>query len=84
MDPLNFQESNIGREIWAKVADFGLASYAAHKLADSLLTFRWAAPEVLNPELRVYDERADVSVDSVQDHSVRRMRLYWKFHYFHN
>ena len=46
--------------ICAKVADFGLAQYAAPKLGEMLKTFIWLAPEVFDKNSESYDERSDV------------------------
>jgi serine/threonine protein kinase/GTPase SAR1 family protein len=46
--------------VHAKVADFGLARQSAPYLNEALLTWRWLAPEVLQPGPAGYDERSDI------------------------
>lgn len=46
--------------ICAKVADFGLSRHVENVLGETLPTWRWLAPEVINFESQSYDERSDI------------------------
>lgn len=46
--------------VCAKVADFGLAAYVAPDVAGLLGTWQWLAPEVIDSQSTIYDERSDV------------------------
>src|SRR5690349_9446798 len=55
---MNMDESS---PINAKVSDFGLSRQVAPQLNETLPTWRWLAPEVIDPtNSRGYDETADV------------------------
>jgi len=59
--PNIFIESlDVNAPVCAKVADFGLSAFVAQDVAGSLLTWQWLAPEVLNYDVKSYDERSDI------------------------
>ena len=46
--------------VCAKVADFGLSRHVENYLGETLPTWRWLAPEVIDFESQKYDERSDI------------------------
>jgi hypothetical protein len=41
-------------------SDFGLAQRVTPNIIGHLPTWRWAAPETFDPNVKFYDERADI------------------------
>ena len=51
---------NENDDVLAKVADFGLSRHVEHKLSETLPTWRWLAPEIIDFHSMYYDERSDI------------------------
>lgn len=52
--------TNENDPICAKVADFGLSRHVENFLGETLPTWRWLAPEVIDFESQNYDEKSDI------------------------